>query len=211
MKQIGLAFGQYLSDYDGVYPTCDNDRARFAGQPPDPETPQAREASGPPERDWRIVLQPYVPTVGILRCPSDTSPAPDDPNHPNVDVRKEYVASYSVNGWSEFDLKASAIPAPESWILLAERNNQARGPKTWWMFYFWTWQGTPNVWPPAATPVPTAAAAKDLDLTRHSDGSNWLYGDGHVRWKRFPDLWKGGRENPFRPDPASGPPIPSPQ
>ncbi|MES2463143.1 MAG: prepilin-type N-terminal cleavage/methylation domain-containing protein, partial [Armatimonadota bacterium] len=70
MKQMGLAFGQYLTDFDSQYPTCDNDKAKISGEPPDPETP---DADGPPEHDWHIVLQPYVKEYGILRCPSDTS------------------------------------------------------------------------------------------------------------------------------------------
>jgi prepilin-type processing-associated H-X9-DG protein len=73
------------------------------------------------------------------------------------------------------------------------------------MFYFWTWQGEPVVWPPVATPVPTEKAAEDLALTQHSTGANWLYGDGHVRWTPFSRLWKGGSENPFSPGAVASP------
>jgi prepilin-type N-terminal cleavage/methylation domain-containing protein len=190
MKQVGLAFGQYLSDSDSTYPTCDNDKAKITGMPPEPETP---EADGPPERDWHIVLQPYIKNYEVFRCPSDISLAPADPKNPDLDVKKEYVSSYSVNGWSEYELAESAVKAPSSWVLLGERNNQTRDPKTWWMFYFWTWQGKPAVWPPTATPVPTAKAAEDLALTRHQ---------GHVKSAPFTALWKAGSENPFWPNPT---------
>jgi prepilin-type N-terminal cleavage/methylation domain-containing protein/prepilin-type processing-associated H-X9-DG protein len=199
MKQMGLAFGQYLTDFDSQYPTCDNDKAKISGEPPDPETP---DADGPPEHDWHIVLQPYVKNFGVLRCPSDGSVAPADPRNPDLDVRKEYVSSYTVNGWSEYELKDADISRPSSWVLLAERNNVARPPKTWWMFYWWTWQGSsPKVFPPTATPDPSPAAAEDIAVKRHTDQANWLYGDGHVRSAPFSALWKPGKENAFWPNP----------
>jgi prepilin-type processing-associated H-X9-DG protein len=201
MKQIGIAFGQYLTDYDGVYPNYDNFKTKIRSQPPEPY------ANVSSESEWYTVLQPYMPSTSyrpapendnVLRCPLDTSLAPADPKNP--DRKKEYVSSYSVNGWSEYDLASSAVKSPGTWILMGERNNENCSPNGPWMFYFWTWQGKPRVWPPAATPVPTDKAAKDLVLTRHSERANWLYGDGHVKWVRFPDLWRGGSENPFWPD-----------
>lgn len=199
LKQMGLAFGQYLQDFDSTYPTCDNDKAKIVGEPPEPETP---DADGPPERDWHIVLQPYVKNFAILRCPSDTSLEPVDPRNPDLDVKKEYVSSYTVNGWSEYDLAESAVRRPSNWVLLTERNNVARGPKTWWMFYWWTWQGTsPRVWPPSASPDPTSVAAEDIALTRHTEMCNWLYADGHVKAAPFAAVWKPGNENAFWPSP----------
>ncbi len=199
MKQVGLAFAQYLSDHDSTYPTCDNDKAKISGMPPEPETP---EEDGPPERDWHIVLQPYIKNFAVFRCPSDDSTIPTDPRNPDLEIKKEYVSSYTVNGWSEYDLAEAAVTRPANWILLAERNNKVRGPKTWWMFYWWTWQGaSPQVWPPAASPDPAANAAADLALTRHTQTANWLYGDGHVKLANFSTLWKPGRENAFWPNP----------
>src|SRR5262249_8588048 len=159
----------------------------IAGRPPEPETP---DADGPPERDWHVVLQPYFRNFGILRCPSDPSRAPVDPQNPDLVVRKEYVSSYSVNGWAEYELKGVALTPTRHWILLGERNNIARGPRTWWMFYWWTWQGAPVVWPPAAAPDPAPKAAEDLSLQRHPEQANWLYGDGHVKPAGLSQLWK---------------------
>lgn len=201
MKQVGLAFGQYLSDYDGQYPTCDNDKAKITGMPPDPETP---DENGPPERDWHIVLQPYVKNFEVLRCPSDTSTAPADPANPDLNVKKEYVSSYTVNGWSEYELRESQLTRPASWVLLAERNNVTRPPKTWWMFYWWTWQGAnPRVWPPSASPDPAGEAGEDLALSRHNGMANWLFGDGHVKAASLSALWKPGRDNAFWPNPPA--------
>jgi prepilin-type N-terminal cleavage/methylation domain-containing protein/prepilin-type processing-associated H-X9-DG protein len=199
LKQLGNVFAMYLSDHDQMYPTCDNDKAKIAGRPPEPETP---EADGPVERDWRIVVQPYVKNFEIFRCPSDTSNRPADFRNPDF-AKKEYVSSYTVNGWSEYQLKESAVGRPSDWVLLAERNNVARPPKTWWMFYWWTWQSpSPGItWPPSLSPDPSANAAEDLALKRHQETANWLFGDGHVKSARFLQLWKAGTENAFWPNP----------
>ena len=197
LKQLGTAFQLYLSDNESTYPTCDNDKAKITGEPPEPETP---EADGPPERDWTIVTQPYIKNFDIFRCGSDGSLKPKDPQNP--DLTREFRSSYSVNGWSEYDLKESSITRPSEWILLGERNNVQRGPKTWWMFYWWAWQGSsPRVWPPSLTPSPLANAELDLALTRHSGVPNWLYGDSHAKSAKFEAVWKAGNQNQFWPTP----------
>lgn len=200
LKQMGTAFALYLGDHNGVYPTCDNDKAKIDGKPPKPETP---DADGPPERDWHVVLQPYIKNFDILRCPSDTSLKPKDPRNPDL-AAKEYVSSFTVNGWSEYDLSESAVTRPSQWVLLAERNNVSRGPKTWWMFYWWVWQGdSPQVWPPSNTPDPLAQASEDIDFKRHGGPSNWLFGDGHTKSQPFAALWKPGDDNQFWPNPRN--------
>jgi len=199
LKQIGTAFAMYLSDHDGMYPTCDNDKARIAGKPPEPETP---DANGPVERDWHIVTQPYVKNLAVMRCPSDPSKAPTDLANPNY-ASGEYPGSYTVNGWAEYQLKESAVTRAANWVLLAERNNAYLPPKTWWMFYWWVWQ-TPApaiTWPPTRTPDPTPKAQNELALSRHVEMANWLYGDGHAKAAKFVQLWKAGSENPFWPNP----------
>ena len=197
LKGLGTAFALYTNDSDGVYPSCDNDKAKIAGRPPLPETP---EGDGPPERDWTITVQPYIRDFDILRCPTDASLKPKDPKNP--DLAREYRTSYTVNGWSEYSLNESAVARPANWNLLAERNNRTRGPKTWWMFYWWAWQ-SPNasVWPPSDTPDPLPRASDDLALDRHATAPNWLYGDGHAKSAPFGALWGPGRENAFWPNP----------
>lgn len=197
LKGVGTAFQLYLGDSDGIYPTCDNDKAKIDGKPPEPESP---EADGPPERDWTITIQPYVKNFDVLRCPSDASLRPKDPKNP--DLTREYRTSYTINGWAEYDLNESAITRPADWVLMGERNNELRGPKTWWMFYWWVWQGSGSaaVWPPSTTPNPRGEAEKDLALRRHSENSNWLYGDTHARHAVFESLWKPGADNAFWPN-----------
>src|SRR5688572_6346433 len=82
MKVIGLAFAQYLSDYDGVYPNYDSFKKTITGAPPEPY------ANVNSEREWYTVLQPYLlprENVNNLRCVSDTSLAPAVPINPDPD------------------------------------------------------------------------------------------------------------------------------
>lgn len=195
LKQLGTAFALYLDDNDHQYPTRDNDMVKITGAPPAPET---RGADGLPRRDWTITLQPYIKNFQIFRCPTDTSRAPRDAKNP--DWTLEYRSSYTVNGWSEYELKQSAIRRPSDWVLIAERNNVARPAETSCMFYWWTWQGTePRVWPPSATPDPLPSASQDLALERHGERATWLFGDTSASSVLFEKLWQPGKANAFWP------------
>lgn len=200
LKGLGTAFALYLGDSDGTYPACDNDKAKIDGRPPEPEVP---EADGPPERDWTITIQPYLKNYDVLRCPTDSSLPPKDPKNP--DLTREFRSSYTINGWAEYDLKEGAVNKPAEWVLMAERNNAGvplggRGPKTWWMFYWWTWQSADaSVWPPSVNPDPLPRAKTDLDVVRHSQNPNWLYGDSHSKSAPFARVWGAGDANRFWP------------
>lgn len=66
LKQIGLGFAQYLSDYDSRYP--------YGGQYPSPDTPTSQPWIGgePTAFLWNTVLQPYVKSTQVFVCPSAT-------------------------------------------------------------------------------------------------------------------------------------------
>ncbi len=60
-KQIGLAFMQYVQDYDETFPP-----SRF--------TTTKNDTSGR-YMPWSVNIQPYVKNVDIYKCPSDNTPA----------------------------------------------------------------------------------------------------------------------------------------
>lgn len=201
MKQIGLAFALYRADYDDTYPAFGSQTARIKGTPPMPAS-LARNAF--PQTDWRHALRPYLKSDDLYRCPSDRSAPNPGQQDAKIESGRKLAASYAVNGWAERGLKQSDVTCPAGWILLAERDNGVEvgsrvGPVA---FDWWMWQGTsPGVWPPTAQPDPLPSAKRDLALTRHGHGANWLYGDGHLKWRMFDDLWKPGEENAFWPNP----------
>ena len=146
MKQLGLAFGQYISDFDSTYPTCDNDKAKITGEPPDPETP---DADGPPERDWHIVLQPYVKNYQIIQCPSDAySPRVVTPFATNG-LRRSYTMPSHL-GWEWgpnriFPVSMAELAFPAHTVQLFERDNCQSWPN---------WQHcsprSARIWPPSS-------------------------------------------------------------
>jgi prepilin-type N-terminal cleavage/methylation domain-containing protein/prepilin-type processing-associated H-X9-DG protein len=64
-KQIGLAFMQYVQDYDETLP------------PSRMNTATTGDASGSRHTPWSVTIYPYTKNVGIFTCPSD----PNKPNH----------------------------------------------------------------------------------------------------------------------------------
>src|ERR1035438_4951515 len=53
-KQIGLAFIQYVQDYDEHYPPYDNDTGGAV-----------------PRYGWELLIQPYIKNTQAFHCPSD--------------------------------------------------------------------------------------------------------------------------------------------
>lgn len=70
LRQAGVAFGMYTSDYDGLYP--------IAIDPADRDTPQIWDAfpafkAHISQLPWlHEVLQPYVKSKELFHCPADT-------------------------------------------------------------------------------------------------------------------------------------------
>lgn len=58
LKQIGLGFAQYVQDYD----------ERVV-------SPVVSDNTAPGQSNWLVMLQPYLKSIQIYQCPSDTSKA----------------------------------------------------------------------------------------------------------------------------------------
>lgn len=126
LKQIALAFKQYIQDYHEDYPRATSGDA-FAKA-----------------NTWPDVLEPYVKTQMIFQCPSDD----------NVTSR-EFI-SYGYN--SNLSVKNEASMNNSAVIIL---NYEVTGSKT-------------------ATCGNTTAAV--TAPTRHLEGANYSFVDGHVKW-----------------------------
>ncbi|MDR3708161.1 MAG: DUF1559 domain-containing protein [Capsulimonadaceae bacterium] len=75
LKQLGIAWVQYVQDYD----ECP------------PESSQNNGGCG-----WAGRLYPYVKSLGVYICPDDTTPQPGQPGAPLADTRFQ-VISYAYN------------------------------------------------------------------------------------------------------------------
>jgi prepilin-type N-terminal cleavage/methylation domain-containing protein/prepilin-type processing-associated H-X9-DG protein len=153
LKQIGLGIMQYTQDYDEKYP-----RRRIDGIsiPANGAT-----AAVPNEIDvpWHFVIQPYVKSYQLFKCPSNTSTG--GMNRTNGLVPKSYVASN--NGDAEFGgsgpindgVAMARVDSPALVIMVGEHTDRA----------------DPEFWNNQA----------DTNVQGHLGTTNFLFADGHVK------------------------------
>jgi prepilin-type N-terminal cleavage/methylation domain-containing protein/prepilin-type processing-associated H-X9-DG protein len=170
LKSLGLAFAQYLQDYDSRYvPAHDGSRS------------------------WDVLIQPYVGTIvtlgapsSIFKCPSDyfvrnsgrtprsyAMPMPGGDGTSGMSGTYISTAPVRYVGWLE-----SQISAPSQTLLLVEH-----------MFSGATASGnnlgdTAHVY--CYGPSWPAFRSQDYEAKNpiHLDGWNYLFADGHVKWLR---------------------------
>jgi prepilin-type N-terminal cleavage/methylation domain-containing protein/prepilin-type processing-associated H-X9-DG protein len=199
-KQLGLAFMQYIQDYDERLPNGAWVRYLYLGMP-------EHEGVG-----WAGQIYPYVKSAGVYACP-------DDPTQSSGNAVK---VSYSYNGlnlcrtdWTEDYVYAmggatARLVAPASTVLLYESEgstavvtdpmeglpNGELGNKAGIPTMSGTGNGRENY--DAGGDVNSGGAGNNLYATGymsdylinnflspigvHTNGSNYLLADGHVKW-----------------------------
>lgn len=182
LKQLGIAFHNYASDWNGTLPASvwwDSLSAWDAIY----ET----YANG---GVWDYDILPYCEdsqegsASKKYLCPTYVSQHPDYENEPNP-IERTYAMSgewasgfdsAAINGWINFD----QIKRPMNTILLGPVKRISST----------TWNGSPI----EAAVIETDQSNVDWD--RHSGGANYLFVDGHVKWlsdddasSNTPDLW----------------------
>lgn len=159
VKQMGLAFIMYASDYDETFP---------------------------PRVNWKTLVQPYVKSFEINRCPS----------RPYLYAPHDYwYYGQGYNTGSEdgsirgFEGKSQdSIKRPSEKILLAEWDRCNSGPPL---------KGDGTL---STTALLWGNSTSFWAVCRvHNDGSNVLFGDGHVKWLN-PDVYHSRLEGVNWPD-----------
>ena len=157
IRQIGLAIKQYLSDYGERFPIITTGGSAYG---------------------WADACQPYVRNTQLFQCPSDTAlPTAifvgSDPNYTGTDPNfTDYFYNLHLSGVSE-----SRIQYLAATIMLGDATpGDARQHST----------GGPSGKPAVAKLInrfgqPVGAA------TRHLDGANYTFADGHVKWLKGKD------------------------
>lgn len=160
LKQLGNAFTMYVQDYDELYPGSWFGSGYAAG-------------SG---YTWRIAVFPYVKNVGVYQCPSaPKSTLPWDGSPAFSANEWNGTCAYGFNqihwtGGSPTQLSGQAlasINAPADTITLAEVEN-----------------AKDQVAYQANTLDYNYGASNPVSSRRHSDGSNFLWCDGHVKFNK---------------------------
>lgn len=162
LKQIGLGFVQYNQDYDEMQPY-----------------------NGVHVGAWRTAIDPYVKSVQIYRCPSDTNT--------NIPAENNANTSYAVNMCGKNEkpmnnpnsppmsrgdngntgaLSISAIQSPATTILLGDNNSNN------------AFQNAQNWADLSGLPLNTSNGVRNISgnwSERHLGTINTLFCDGHVK------------------------------
>jgi len=173
LRQLGLAIQMYASDHDSFPPWASNAWWRFHGWEYDPLALPS----------IRVVLEPYVRSVEVFRCPSD------GPHVMWPGYEASYAEGFNMTSY-QYDSKLRHFPLD--------------GPWDYWIDMNWPWgQETYHIQTADPARLP---ALWDLACNRHHGrrgsftlrqrddwGYNALHLDGHVRWANR-DLWEEFRQ-----------------
>lgn len=177
-KQIGTAFLMYTSDYDEYLPLT---------------------TFPLPSNSWTDQCQPYIKNRQVYRCPSDRSqnwatpqstPASIlDPNPPVV--RR---SSYFLNAWMAGASTYGNLSAIQSQANVAYVSESLEGiTRDHFHPFNWIVETPPNPmysgFMHGATYDDALAVTKELALTRHNEGLNNVFLDGHAKWGKWTQLW----------------------
>ncbi len=178
LKQLGLGFAQYIQDYDEKYPI-------WGGSASDNL------------KGWGSRMQPYIKSVQILQCPSDTTPPPATPSDPAGMGYSDYA--YNINlSIPGSDVNAAGISVASLtntsltvMLLDGGKNPLADSASDWeggCSNGAGSWAGL-NALSACGTAGENALAVYGTHgvANRHLEGSNYAFTDGHVKWLKGAD------------------------
>ncbi|MEN6404788.1 MAG: prepilin-type N-terminal cleavage/methylation domain-containing protein [Armatimonadia bacterium] len=192
VRQLGMAWLQYLQDYDETFAPHVTEREAPAGTP---DTAAARA-----QYSYQNKLLPYIKNTQIFKCPSAPawpSPAPgawynaDYGNNeneallPSASQQAWYLANpdFGVNE----KVTVGQIASPANFLLIGDAGRSDGTASRGGMY--------PQPW---AFNVTTQARM----LARHNDGANAAYADGHAKWLRVETSWTSYNTNQWRRNPS---------
>jgi prepilin-type processing-associated H-X9-DG protein len=211
MKQVGIALGMYIQDYDETLcGVTHGDSCRATGTPGAARS----DASYVGMPGWPVALQPYSKSVKYLSCPSDPHKggyaktgsycfeaqlvqgnipgAYAGISASNADLKRVMPLSYSANYFlsnTQATPYRPAAPDIPGGVSLAAINRPAE-------VFFITENGTDPVLGYAAYYITpgygnTAAATNRWAMgQRHGEGRVWAFVDGHAKWAKDPPYLK---------------------
>lgn len=162
MKQIGLGILQYVQDYDERFPLAVNP----AGSIP---------------VGWADEIQPYVKSIQLYQCPSDTATqnaAPDQDGYSDYWYNAVLSRPTNTTGNSNVSVSVAAVANAALTIMNGDGEGDGRA------YYRCAGSSTANS---TTLANPIASGTQGLALTaeivnRHLEGSVFSFVDGHVKW-----------------------------
>jgi len=203
LKQIGNGINMYVQDYDETFPLAHGFDPRVPGHAwnfnhsvmwnwrPD-QTTGFRPVIA--QQHWSHTLQPYIKNYQVYRCPSAPETLLGGVNYTNP-LQEPYPVSYTYNGLLH-QFPAAGVAAPAGLIAVWEGRGQAAvkgfGLSNPAML-------CTNPADPTCIYKPRTAAVCQTGngsrsgwfgasgvISFHGGGMNFLYADGHVKWRKTP-------------------------
>jgi prepilin-type N-terminal cleavage/methylation domain-containing protein/prepilin-type processing-associated H-X9-DG protein len=192
MKQLGLAFMGYIQDYDEKFPpvagmvTAPAPTGMTVGHwAPSMDTNQTPAVQVPG------LIDSYVKNRGIFRCPSTAGSTVNSYMYNDLAATKSQAAFAGVADTvlaCEFNATAATLDSEGASLLAGHAAAGLFGQGTSLTAVV---RATPNLVLTGTAPGNVAGVTRNVaavvavqkdGIMRHSDGSNFLLADGHVKW-----------------------------
>ena len=180
MRQLGLATLMYVQDYDETYP-CGEWQASGAG--------------GNIGEGWAGQIWPYVKATGALKCPDDSTVPPTGEVAISYayNVHLDEADDKSAGPWYNPGVqKLASVSSPSNVVCFFEVTGSyetgSGGIPTFPDFHSPVGFGWPSNPPNGASNYATGNMSapfspSTISITPyHTNGSNWVACDGHVKW-----------------------------
>ena len=160
-KQIGLAFLQYVQDYDEHFPCLDvNDGG-----------PLKNDANGN-AMSWDLVTQPYIKSMQVLACPDDSVSDTANLIGYGTNVRRSYSLATDMTDANGVGITLARIQEPDITVEVLERGGCSGGKPSGWGYCATTNNLGPDM----------NQSAGQFGWRHNSRNlANFLYVDGHVK------------------------------
>jgi prepilin-type N-terminal cleavage/methylation domain-containing protein/prepilin-type processing-associated H-X9-DG protein len=171
LKQIGLAFAQYMQDYDGYWPTgC-----------PDGQPGNQPDALNSCWDGWIAnAIVTYIKNYQIFTCPSAVQGNSNWTNPNNGNRFVSYCYNYQLlgnNNWAIQDAALSNLPTGISTIVVMWDSQNS-----------WADCGIPSGCDIQGRDIAQFLAGNFTYTCPHTNKNNWLFADGHVKdgdWRQI--------------------------
>ncbi len=190
-RQIGTALTLYVQDYDEKYP---QEHPATANPVLDDNAAQleAEDYGSPFDKILPYVASKDSGKTQLYLCPSDPDPhgkAITDGSGNCLSANAPPpgpLSSFVLNAYYLFGATLAQIPAPSQSIYIAERRSDGNKAADFCDVHYHPWLAEVEISANSADTInPVALAAK-----RHTGGGNYVYADGHAKWRRFEDTRK---------------------